>query len=180
MSQSKGDGTFLNSAFVYDNQLRLCRKSVPETADTLYAYNAAGELASFAEGQANGTTCVTPPAGSSVVLTYDSIGRLSTTDYPGSTPDITRTYDNNDNLLTLNRGGANWTYTYNNIDLIDIEALSIDSLNYRTYNTYDNNERLTLKRLPSGNDYVYTNNGLGQITSVSRNGTAMETSLINC
>jgi len=171
ISQSKGDGTFLNSSFVYDDQLRLCRKSVPETGDILYAYNFADEVTSYAEGQVNGSGCAQPPAGVSVILTYDSIGRLSSTNYPNSTPDIFRTYDNNSNLLTINRGGANWTYTYNNIDLIDTEKLSIDGLNYKIYNTYDSDERLTQKTLPSGNAYVYTNNGLGQINSIQRNGT---------
>jgi RHS repeat-associated protein len=170
ISQSKGDGTFLNSAFVYDSQLRMCRKTVPETADTLYAYNSADEMTSYAEGQASGSTCVAPPAGLSVVLTYDSIGRLFTTDYPDSTADITRSYDNNGNLLTINRGGANWTYTYNTAGLLDTEGLSIDGLSYKIYNTYDSHEHLTQRRMPSGNDYVYTNDGLGRITSISRNG----------
>jgi RHS repeat-associated protein len=172
ISQNKGDGTFLNTTFVYDAQLRLCRKGVAETGHTLYAYNFADELTAYAEGQASGSTCTTPPVGASVVLTYDAIGRLWTTNYPNSTPDITRTYDNNSNLLTIYRGGANWTYTYNTADLIATESLSIDGRNYATTNTYDSDERLMQRIYPSGNSYVYARDGLGQLNSIQRSGSS--------
>jgi RHS repeat-associated protein len=170
MSQAKGDGTFVNTTFAYDTQLRMCRKSLPETGDVLYTYDIGGELTSYAEGQPTAAGCAAPPIGASVVLTYDSIGRLSTTDYPNSTPDISRTYDGNSNLLTLNRGGVNWTYKYNTADLLDVETLSLDALNYRVFNTYDADERVTQKILPSGRTYTYTNDGLGRITGIQGSG----------
>jgi RHS repeat-associated protein len=170
ISQSKGDGTFVNTTFAYDSRLRLCRETLPERGDVLYAYNVADELASFAEGQPSAAGCATPPAGAAVVLGYDALGRLTTTDYPNSTPDITRTYDNNNNPLTINRGGANWTYTYNTADLLATERLSIDGLTYTIYNTYDGDERLTQRIYPSGNSFTFTNDGLGELTSIAGNG----------
>jgi YD repeat-containing protein len=134
----------------------------------MYAYNNADEMTSYAEGQASGSTCGTPPAASAILLTYDARGRLLTTNYPSTTPDITRTYDANGNLLTINRGGANWTYAYNSVDLPGSETLVIDARTYAITNTYDNNERLTQRKFPSGNTYAYTNDGLGRPTALKQ------------
>ena len=171
MSQRKTDGTYLNTTFAYDNQLRLCRKTLPEAGDVVYDYYLDDQLKWYAEGQSTAVGCPTSQPVASTTLFYDTIGRLSTTDYPNSTPDITRTYDNNNNLLTINRGGANWTYTYNTADLIYTERLSIDSLNYTIYNTYDADEQLTQKIYPSGSTYTFTNDGMGQINKIEGNGT---------
>lgn len=170
MYQTRSDGSNVVTTWYYDSQLRVCRKHVTETGDVLYAYNAADELTSYAEGQPTGGSCATPPAGQSVVLTYDLVGRPTTTDYPNSTPDIIRTYDNNNNPLTVNRGGANWTYTYNTADLIATERLSIDALNYKITNVYDADERLTQKTYPSGNIFTFANDGLGEVKTVQSNG----------
>jgi RHS repeat-associated protein len=161
ISQLKDDGTYLVSTFVYDDRLRLCRKKVPETGDTVYGYDEAFEMTAYAEGQASGSTCVTPPAGASVTLVYNNVGRLTTTDYP-SAPDIARTYDPNGNLLTLNRGGANWTYTYNGLDLVESETLSIDGRTYIIDEGYDNSGALVSKQFPSGRLYSIINDGYGR------------------
>jgi RHS repeat-associated protein len=170
LAQLKADGTYLNSAMYYDSSLRLCRKSVPESGDTLYLYDSAGEMTSYTEGQASGSVCPTAPTAASVLLSYDVDGRLTTTTYPNCTPSILRTYDNNDNLLTINREGANWAYTYNTVDLPVTETLSINGRTYGLTNNYDVDEKLTQKTFPSGTAYTYTNNGLGQVTAIQGNG----------
>ncbi|MEL6213609.1 MAG: hypothetical protein AAFQ96_08495, partial [Pseudomonadota bacterium] len=43
--------------YFYDSRFRLCRHSVPETGDTLYAYDAADQMHRYAEGQPAGTAC---------------------------------------------------------------------------------------------------------------------------
>jgi RHS repeat-associated protein len=166
LAQTKDDGSQLLSTFQYDANLRLCRRKVPETGDTLYSYNAANEMTAYAEGQASGTGCATPPAGSAVNLGYDALGRLQTTDYPGTTPDISRTYDFNGNLLTINRGGANWTYTYNAIGLIETEQMVIDARTYLIDPEYDPDGALIRKRYPSGRTYNFVNDGYGRPTDV--------------
>jgi RHS repeat-associated protein len=172
LAQTKDDGSQLLSTFEYDVNLRLCRRKVPETGNTLYSYNAANQMTAYAEGQASGTGCVTPPAGSAVNLGYDGIGRLQTTDYPGTTPDISRTYDFNGNLLTLNRGGANWTYTYNTIGLIESEQMVIDARTYLIDPGYDPDGALISKKYPSGRTYNFVNDGYGRPTDVYYGATA--------
>lgn len=167
ISQAKTGGGTHDSFFYYNNRLKLCRRSVPETGDKLYKYNAEDELEQYAEGYASGSsTCDTPPGATRVVLTYDNVGRLRTTNYPSGTPDITRTYDPNGNLLTVNRGGANWTYTYNALDLVETESLAIDARTYLINPGYDGNGRLTQMTFPSGSTYTYAPDAHGRARKI--------------
>ena len=166
IAQTKNDGTQLLSSFEYDAYLRLCRRKAPETGDTLYSYNAANEMAAYAEGQASGSGCATPAAGSAVSLSYDLAGRLLNTDFPSTTSDISRTYDFNGNLLTVNRGGANWIYTYNALNLIETEQLTIDARTYLIDPAYDTDGALISKRYPSGRSYDFVNDGYGRPTDI--------------
>jgi RHS repeat-associated protein len=172
IAQTKNDGSQHISSFEYDTRLRLCRRKILETGDTLYGYDNAGQLTAYVEGQASGSGCATPPPASAVVLAYDPVGRPSNTNFPGSTPDIDRTYDANGNMLTVNRGGVNWTYTYNVLDLVETETLSVDARTYLIDPTYDSNGALVSKAYPSGRTYNFVNDGYGRPTDVYYGGTA--------
>lgn len=173
ISQAKTGGGTHDSAFYYDDRLRLCRKSIPETRDTVYWYNDENELIHYAGDIAPNTTCQYPPAAKRVSLTYDLAGRLETKDYANTvaSPDITKSYDPNGNLLTNNRDGANWTYTYNDLDLVESEQLAVSGQTYTINPEYDTDQRLISKVYPSGNTYLYTNDGLGRTTQVKRGST---------
>ncbi len=172
ISQAKTGGGTHDSFFYYDSRQRLCRRSIPETGDTLYAYYASGELKQYSEGYASGSSaCVTPPSATRVVLTYDDAGRLETTNYPSGTPDITRTYDPNGNVLTVDRGGVDWTYTYNELDLVESEQLAVSGQTYTINPEYDTDQRLISKVFPSGNTYLYANDGHGRTTQIKRGST---------
>jgi len=167
IAQTRNDGSQLVSSFEYDANLRLCRRRVPETGDTLFAYNAADDLIAYAEGQASGTGCVVPPSAAAVGLGYDLAGRMTLTDYPGTTPDITRTFDSNGNVLSVDRGGARWAYTYNALDLVETETLSIDGRTYQVDPAYGADGALISRRFPSGRTYTYANDGHGRPTGIS-------------
>ena len=168
IAQTKAsDGAKHTSSFEYDARYRLCRRKIPETRTTLYLYNNADEMTTYAEGQSTGSGCPTTlPSGAAVKLTYDAIGRLLVTNYPGSTPDISRSYDANGNLLTVNRGGVNWSYSYNAIDLIDTEAITLDARTYSIANGYDASGDWISRTFPSGRTYTYVNDGYGRPTRV--------------
>jgi len=167
IAQTRNDGAQQVSSFEYDASLRLCRRKVLEAGDTLYAYNSADDLISYAEGQASGSGCSVPPATAAVGLGYDLAGRMTLTDFPGSTPDIARTFDANGNVLSVDRGGARWAYTYNALDLPEIETLSIDGRTYQIDPTYGPEGSLISKRFPSGRTYTYSNDGHGRPTAIS-------------
>jgi RHS repeat-associated protein len=171
LTQAKGDGTNVVSTFDYDTRHRLCRRHIPETGDVLYAYDNANQTTGYAEGQPGGSGCATLPA-SYVSLGYDAAGRLQTTTFPGSTPAISRSYDLNGNLLTVNRGGVNWSYSYNNINLVSSETLTLDSRTYQTSYGYNNNAALTSQTFPSGQNYGYGVDGYGRLTSITSGATS--------
>lgn len=177
IKQAKTGGGTHDSAFIYDSRKRLCRRKIPETGDTLYAYDIANQMTSYAEGQASGSSCATPPTATRVTLTYDSIGRLDTTNYPSGTPDISRTYDDNGNLLTIERDGIDWTYEYNSVDLIEEEELQLDGLTYLIDYDYDNDERLDETIYPSGYTYEYDPDGFGRPQQIRRNSTYYASSI---
>jgi RHS repeat-associated protein len=171
ITQAKGDGTNLVSTFAYDARHRLCRRQVPETGDVLYAYDDANQMTGYAEGQPGGSGCAALPA-SYISLSYDAAGRLQTTTYPGSTPGISRSYDLNGNLLTVNRGGVNWSYSYNNTNLISSETLTLDGRTYQTSYGYNGNAALTSQTFPSGTSYSYGVDGHGRLTSITSGATS--------
>ena len=160
LTQAKGDGTNVVSTFAYDARHRLCRRQIPETGDVLYAYDDANQMTGYAEGQPGGSGCVMLPA-SYVSLGYDSAGRLQTTTFPGSTPGINRSYDLNGNLRTVNRGGVNWSYYYNSINLISSETLTLDGRTYQTSYGYNNNAALTSQTFPA--DRVIAMGSMGMV-----------------
>ncbi len=136
--------------FYYDAQRRLCRYRELEGNSTLYDYNDAGEMVAYQKGAANGTTCDTPSGTAKVSMTYDDLGRLELTDFADTaTPDIFRTYDDNGNILTLNRNGVDWTYEYNELDLLEKETLSIDGLTFPVDHIYNNRGHIPWKKHPT-------------------------------
>ncbi len=118
--------------FKYDNRLRLCRQSVPETGDTWYSYDNANQLVRSVPGQtfSNGIgPCVGPATSNQsqdkIGYFYDDLGRLIYTNYPAGTQDISREYDANSNVTAVIRGGVRWDYLYNSADFLRAELLKI-------------------------------------------------------
>ena len=168
------NGFNLNSSnyYYYDSRDRLCRYSTPAGGHTVYAYDNANQMTAYAKGVGSGTSCATPSGSSKVTLSYDAMGRNTLTNYSDTnTADISRTFDPNGNVLTLNRSGANWTYVYNNVDQLTSETLSIDGRTYASTYTYDSNGYITGYTLPSGRSFAQLNNGLGQVNRLSNGGT---------
>jgi YD repeat-containing protein len=61
---------------------------------------------------------------------------------------------NDDNPLTVNRGGVNWTYAYNELSLPTSATLALDARTYAQGYTYSNAAALTGYTLPSGKAVV--------------------------
>ena len=148
--------------WAYDSRLRLCAETTPETATTRYQYDNANQVTAYARGQAAG--CGTLSSAERIANTYDPLGRVTAINYPGSTPDVSMSYDANGNLLTNNRGGANWTYTYDTTDQLLSETLKIDGRTYATSYTYNSNGAVTGQTTPGGLALTFAPNGHGQPT----------------
>ena len=155
----------------YNSRLLVCRHATPETGATLYQYDAADQLIRFAEGQSASSGCPAPPSAERVVNTYDDRGRLVHVNYPNGTPDISIIYDANGNMTQNTRGGAVWDYTYNELDLVETETLTIDGRTYLIGHGYNNDGAVTSQTYPSGITVAFAPDGLGRPTGASAGGT---------
>lgn len=164
-------------SFYYDpSTQRLCRYSGEEGGDTLYAYDLAGKMIQYAKGMGAGSSCTSPSGASLVTLGYDDLGRLETTNFADAgTPDITRSYDDNGNVLAVNRGtggtAVNWAYGYDDRNKLTSGSLSVDSEVFNLAYAYNTHEQMTQRTLPSGQIINYTPDGLGRSRTIKQ-GTA--------
>lgn len=150
---------------------RLCRYSGEEGGDTLYIYDLAGQMIQYAKGMGVGSSCTSPSGASLVTLGYNDLGGLEATNFADTgTPDISRTYDDNGNVLSVNRGvggtAVNWTYGYDNRNKITSESLSVDSEVFNLSYVYNTHEQMTQRTLPSGEIINYTPDGLGRSRTI--------------
>lgn len=165
-----GGGLSQTQSYVYDSRLRLCRHSVPETNDTLYEYDNANQQTGIAQGQSTGTGCAVLPGSTKVRQVYDLVGQLTQIVYPDSTPGITINYDPNGNVTRTIRGSTDWNYTYNDLNLLTSEQLSIDGRFYTTTYYYNSNGYLEQQTTPASRLISYFPNGLGRPTSLFASG----------
>ena len=157
-----GDTAIDERFYYYDNNRRLCRVSEPEVGDTLYQYDASNWLIAYQKGASKGSSCSTPSGDAKVTLIRDGLGRITKRDFAHyATPDIVKTFDKNGNVVTVNRGGINWTYNYNSLNLPTLERLVVDGRQYSLNYQYNNDGHLTQTTLPSGKAISFNPNGLG-------------------
>lgn len=157
--------------YYYDSRQRVCRSRTPEGGDTLNAYDDSGYLTSYAKGMSFGATCVAPSGPSKVTLELDDLARVEKVDFAdANTPDIITTFDDNGNVRTNNRDGVNWTYTYDELNHLTRENLSVNGRNYNIGYDYDTAENLIERTLPSGRVVTYDHDGLGRERYALSNG----------
>ncbi|MEO1965565.1 RHS repeat-associated core domain-containing protein [Hyphomonas sp.] len=150
--------------FWYDNRFRLCRHYAPEFGHELFAYDNADQMKYSSRGEAGGSSCATPSSSIRTAFTYDAMGRQTNVSFPSGTPNIVKTYDANGNPLTVNRGGVNWTYAYNELDLLTSETLAIDGRTYALSHGYDSTGSVSSRTLPDSTVVTFDPDGFGQPT----------------
>ena len=157
--------------FWYDSRLRLCRHRAPEFGDELFSYDALDRLRYRSRGESPATSCATPLSSLRTAYTYDPRGRLTNTNFPSTTPDITVTYDGNGNKTAVSRGGVNWSYEYNALDQMTRETLDVDGRSYQFDYGYDANGYLTSRTRAGGPAVQFAPDALGRPTGLTVGGT---------
>ncbi|MEX5569439.1 hypothetical protein Q1J55_16645 [Pseudomonas syringae] len=131
--------------------------SNPETGDTVYGRDIAGNMTSKQVGQSDVTT-----------YTYDGQNRQTAIDYAQGTPAIKNTYDKQNNLLIADSSTGIRSFTYNPAGFVITESLSIEGKLFELSYGYDENDRLkSLTYNPSGRIVEYAPDVLGRPTMVS-------------
>lgn len=165
----------------YDKNDKLTSVEAPNGATTTYVYDDLGNLRSLTSSDSGTTTYTYDDAGNrigetnansvTVAFTYDALNRLTGVDYPGSSMDVTLTYDQGTNqkgrLTTMADGSGTTTFEYDAFGNLVEESKTIGTNTHVTSYEYDDSDLVTSITYPSGRTVAYTRNALGQITTVA-------------
>jgi RHS repeat-associated protein len=111
--QSRTDANQHVTSYAYDDANRLERVTAPDTRVWTYAYDPNGNVKEVIDANGNST----PAAGDGkTIYAYDTIDRLKSIEYSDSTPDVTFTYDGNDNRTQLTDGSGTEISVYDPLD----------------------------------------------------------------
>lgn len=114
-------------------------------------------------------TSVTDPAGAKTLISYNAANQIATMDYPGSTADVTYSYDGDGNRTKMVDAAGTTTYTYDPLDQLTKVTRGTATFTYN-YDPVGNQTGLTY---PDGTSYTYSYDGDSQLTSAAANGTAL-------
>lgn len=119
----------------------------PDTGTTTYSYDAAGNMISKTDAK-----------GVTISYVYDALNRLTKIDFPTDT-DIVYAYDSCVNgkgrLCSMTDASGTTVYEYTAKAQVKKETKTIDSIQYVTQYTYDQNGNLKTMTYPSGRVITY-------------------------
>lgn len=148
--------------WTYNDQQRVCRHATPQSGHTIYAYDGAGQIIGKESGAASGATCSSLSTLGMVTTTYDSLGRVDTVDFPGTGQDIDFDYDGDGNISRAARGAVVWTYSYDLMNRLTAESLTLDGITFASAYTYTADGRLLTRATPGNREIDFAPNGHGQ------------------
>jgi RHS repeat-associated protein len=151
------------TSYVYDDMGRVVTTISADTGITRYAYDEVGNLKSKTDAK-----------GIKVEYTYDNLGRVLAVDYPGTTDDITYTYDQGLNAkghLTgvVDTGGV-IVLSYDDVGRVVQKMSTMDGVSYSLAYGYTPAGRVDSITYPSGRIVTYDRNALGKIFEVAASG----------
>ena len=154
--ESRTDANGHVTLYAYDDANRLERVTAPDTRIWTYAYDPNGNVKEVVDANGNATAAA---GDGKTVYAYDTIDRLKSIAYSDSTPDVTVSYDGNDNRTQLTDGAGTETSTFDPLDRLTSVTRGSQTLSFgydllnltsRTYSgvpvtsyAYDEDERLS-------------------------------------
>jgi RHS repeat-associated protein len=141
--------------WTYDSNNRLTSETQPESGTTYYDYNSDGLL-----------YCKTDALDHTTTFTYDGAHRLLTVNAPGTSEDVSFTYDARDNRLTTTMAASETTFTYDGSNRLTARADEIAGHAFSTTFDYDGRDNLTKITYPSGRQIQYAYDYANRITQV--------------
>jgi RHS repeat-associated protein len=136
------------TTYKYDDKGMVYRVISPDTGTTTYGYDPAGNLMSKTDAK-----------GVTISYVYDALNRLAKIDFPADT-DSDYSYDTCVNgkgrLCSMTDASGMTVYEYTPMGQVKKETKTIDSIQYVTQYTYDQNGNLKTMTYPSGRVITYT------------------------
>jgi RHS repeat-associated protein len=154
------NGTQQTRDFAYDSLKRLKSTVHPESGNTSYEYDEAGNLTQRTDGRGVVTT----------YAPYDPANRITTKSYSDGTPSVTYTYDapgvpNSKGRVTAASSSVS-TYSYTNYDALGRTRTATQTLDGNVYllnYTYDLAGHVKKITYPSGNSVTYNYDAAGRL-----------------
>ena len=159
----------------YDSQKRLCQIKRDDVGTRVFKRNTIGEVEWQAEGQTSTSNTVCNSSANDidkVNFIYDNLGDKRTISYGDSTPTTTFSYDDNGNIRNITNSFFSQSYTYNSLNLLEDETLTIAGRSGSLVLDYDYDVlgNLAYIKYPDTTEKVsFLPNGFGQATQVIRN-----------
>jgi len=145
----------------------------PESGNIFFGYDAAGSLRCRDRG-GDDSRCNDQELENSdaeVLYTVDTLGRNTATTYADhATPDAAFTYDNADNIETMNDGVGAHAFTYSAANRMESRESVINGVTYTTGYTYDGRGNLETITYPSGRVISYEYDAGNRVTRVHEGG----------
>ncbi len=146
--------------YTYDDLGNLLQEQSPDRGTLTYTYDAAGNVKTLTDARA-----VTAS------YTYDASNRLTHIDYPGTTEDVTYTYDTcafgQGRLCTVQDESGTTAYAYDAFGNLAQQQKTELGVTYTTRYTHDAGNRLTAITYPDGRVLAYTRDAIGRIQSAT-------------
>ena len=163
-----GQGTVSQTEYrAYNSQHQLCKVVRKDVGQTAYQYSLLGEMQWIAEGVSGGSNSDCASNASSaekVLVSYDNLGGAWEVDYPDTSPDVKYSRDPQGNLETLAAGDVVKGYSYNSLNLLEGESLSVDDLSLTLDYQYSTQGHLRSLVYPDSLKVDYAPNGFGEPT----------------
>lgn len=157
-----------STIYKYDDKGRVYQAISPDTGTTTYSYDPAGNMISKTDAK-----------GVTISYVYDALNRLTNINFPSDTG-IAYTYDSCVNgkgrLCSMTDASGATAYEYTPKGQTKKETKTIDSVQYVTQYTYDQNGNLKTMTYPSGRVIAYTISN-DKVTAVLNNAANLATNI---
>jgi RHS repeat-associated protein len=172
------------TSYAYDPNGRLQQVVAPNNTTTQYQYDDLGNLlqetsadrgtTAYTYDNAGNVTSISDARGIMATYAYDALNRVTSINYPGTTEDVTYTYDSGTGctagigrLCQVVDASGTTQYSYNVFGNILTQSETELGIVYTTSYTYDAADRIKTITYPDNRLVTYTRDSLGRITSVS-------------
>ena len=164
--QGEDGGSGHERLYNLDSRFFLESEDHPEIGHVVIGRDAVGNMVSRQIKNSDISASSLPDSGITTYL-YDGLNRLTKIDYPGGTPDVSYSYDADDNVKTVDNYDSTRSYQYDANGNLISEEITIDTESYSLGYGYNDLDFLDTIIYPSSRLVAYVNDAFGRPTRVA-------------